>query len=178
MTRTAPGVHAVESAAVSCPLPEDEALSYASASPSELAELCRRAARVRDRIWGRCLTYSPKVFLPVTNLCRNRCEYCAFRRSASEPGAWTMTPHEIEGSLERAERIGCVEALFCLGDTPESAFPSYRATLSELGQESTVAYLEWAGQRALALGLSQRSEERRVGKECCALCRSRWSPYH
>jgi FO synthase len=135
------------------PLTDDEALWYANASAAEVRDLCRRAAEVRDAAWGKRLTYSPKVFLPVTNLCRNRCEYCAFRRSPNEPGAWTMTPGQIEESLQRARRQACVEALFCLGDTPETAFPTYRDALAELGHESTVAYLEWAGRRALDIGL-------------------------
>lgn len=137
----------------SASLAPDEALWYANATAAEVRELCWRAAAVRDAAWGRRLTYSPKVFVPVTNLCRNRCDYCAFRRSPSEPGAWTMTPGQIEESLRRAQSQACVEALLCLGDTPETAFPTYRDTLAELGYGSTVAYLEWAGRRALELDL-------------------------
>lgn len=134
-------------------LTNDDALSLADASPSEIVELARRAARVRDEAWGLRLTYSPKVFLPVTNLCRNHCDYCAFRRSPGDAGEWTMSPEDIERTLGAASGQGCIEALLCLGDTPETAFPSYRATLSSLGHESTVAYLDWASRRALALGL-------------------------
>jgi FO synthase len=111
------------------------------------------AAQRRDAAWGRVATFSPKVFLPLTNLCRNACDYCSFRRSPGQPGAWTMRPDEIESWLGRAHALGCVEALFCLGDTPESVFPSYRATLSGWGHDSTVDYLVWAGARALDLDL-------------------------
>lgn len=116
-------------------------------------ELCEAARERRDRTWGRTLTYSPKVFLPVTNLCRNRCDYCSFRRSPGDPDEWTMSPDEIREWLERAHAQGCVEALFCLGDTPETGFREYRALLRSWGHESTVDYLRWAAEEALAIGL-------------------------
>jgi len=56
--------------------------------------LCEAARARRDRAWGEILTFSPKVFLPITNLCRNRCDYCSFRRSPGDPGEWTMSPSE------------------------------------------------------------------------------------
>jgi FO synthase len=99
------------------------------------------------------VTYSPKVFLPLTNLCRNRCDYCSFRRSPGDEGEWTMTPDEIEGAIARARELGCAEALFCLGDKPEKAFGAYRRTLASLGHDSTVSYLHAAGRVALAHGL-------------------------
>lgn len=107
----------------------------------------------RDRVWGRVLSYCPKVFLPVTNLCRNRCDYCSFRRSPGDPGEWTMSPDEIEAWLHRARAHGCVEALFCLGDTPETGFREYRELLRSWGHERTVYYLRWAAERALSVGL-------------------------
>jgi FO synthase len=93
------------------------------------------------------------VFLPLTNLCRNRCDYCSFRRSPGEAGEWTMTHAEVEQQLARARALGCGEALFCLGDTPEKAFSAYRRTLSTIGHGTTVEYLHWAGSAALAQGL-------------------------
>jgi FO synthase len=108
---------------------------------------------VRDAAFGRVVTYSPKVFLPLTNLCRNRCDYCSFRRSPGDAGEWTMSPAEVEGELDRAAAAGCSEALFCLGDKPEKAFSAYRRTLASFGQESTVEYLRWAGRAALDRGL-------------------------
>jgi len=112
------------------------------------------AARLRrDRAWGRTLTFSPKVFLPITNLCRNRCDYCSFRRSPGDPGEWTMSPDEVRAWLRRAREQGCVEALFCLGDTPETGFREYRALLRSWGHERTVDYLRWAAEEALAAGL-------------------------
>lgn len=101
----------------------------------------------------RTITYSPKAFLPVTNLCRNVCDYCTFRRAPRDPGAWTMTPDEIRHTLDQAAEAGCVEALFCLGDTPETGFPGYRSLLAGWGFDGTVDYLVWAGERALERGL-------------------------
>lgn len=116
-------------------------------------ELCEAARARRDRAWGTALTFSPKVFLPITNLCRNRCDYCSFRRSPGDPGEWTMSPEEIRSWLHRAREQGCIEALFCLGDTPETGFGEYRALLRSWGHERTVDYLRWAAQEALAAGL-------------------------
>lgn len=115
--------------------------------------LCAAARKRRDARWGRTITYSPKVFLPLTNLCRNVCDYCAFRRSPKDDGAHTMSPDEVERALAAAAAVGCTEALFCLGDRPESVFPSYREQLVAWGHASTVDYLVWACRAALAAGL-------------------------
>ncbi len=123
-------------------------------APSPLIHrLMQAAAQRRDRHWGFTLTFSPKVFLPLTNLCRNFCDYCAFRRSPNQAGAWTMTPAEVIAWLDRAQEQGCVEALFCLGDTPETTFRSYGEQLAQWGHASTVDYLVWASEEALARGL-------------------------
>jgi FO synthase len=143
----------VSDSAVFGPLPDALALELADSGPEVLPEILRAARRIRDRHFGRCITFSPKVFLPVTNLCRNRCEYCSFRRSAGDPGEWTMTPREIEDVLSQGRSVGCGEALLCLGDKPETAFRSYVGTLESFGHSTTVDYLEWTAQRALAAGL-------------------------
>lgn len=117
------------------------------------AALVAAAAVCRDARWGRRVTYSPKVFLPLTNLCRDVCDYCAFRRSPKDPGAHTMTPDEVTAALGRARALGCTEALLCLGDRPEAVFPSYRAQLAGWGFASTVDYLVWACRAALDAGL-------------------------
>ncbi len=133
--------------------PPGDADALALCATADRAAL-RAAARARRlRSFGRTVTYSPKVFLPITNLCRDRCSYCTFRRSPGDPGEHTMPPPEIEGVLARGRALGCTEALLCLGDRPESAFPTYRDTLATLGQASTVDYLVWASEAALAAGL-------------------------
>jgi FO synthase len=93
------------------------------------------------------------VFLPLTNLCPDRCDYCSFRRSPGDEGAWTMTPAEVIAWLDRARAQGCTEALFCLGDKPERAWRSYRETLASFGHGSTVDYLVWSCKEALARDL-------------------------
>jgi FO synthase len=135
------------------PLTDDEALALADVAADELPALLDAASSVRDAAWGREVTYSPKVFLPVTNLCRNRCDYCSFRRSPGDAGVWTMTPDEIGEWLSRGREQGCAEALLCLGDKPEAAFGAYRRELATWGHESTASYLAWASRQALAHGL-------------------------
>ena len=72
--------------AAGAPPDDGEALQLASLGPHERPALLAAASARRERRWGRTVTYSPKVFLPITNLCRNHCSYCAFRRS---PGVST-----------------------------------------------------------------------------------------
>ncbi|MBK8259083.1 MAG: 7,8-didemethyl-8-hydroxy-5-deazariboflavin synthase CofG [Polyangiaceae bacterium] len=135
------------------PLSAHDAFALADLPAEELSPLLKAAAAVRDRAFGRTLTFSPKVFLPLTNLCRNRCDYCSFRKSPGQEGEWTMTPEEVAETVTRARHAGCIEALFCLGDKPEGAFSAYRQTLAAFGHNSTVDYLYRAGCDALNLGL-------------------------
>jgi FO synthase len=137
------------------PISDAEALALAEIDldgPLLPALLAAATAR-RDRAWGKTITFSPKVFLPLTNLCRNICDYCSFRRSPRDPGAHTMSPDELRAWLDRARAQGCIEALFCLGDRPESGFPDYRRQLRDWGFTTTVEYLRWAGELALECGL-------------------------
>jgi len=80
----------------------------------ELDSVFHAAGTLRDRLKGRTVTYSRKVFLPITNLCRDRCAYCTFRKDPTDGGAWTMLPAEIHQALGRAAEHGCKEALMCL----------------------------------------------------------------
>lgn len=115
--------------------------------------LFEAAGALRDRRKGRTVTYSRKVFLPVTNLCRDRCSYCTFRKSPTDPGAWTMSPDEIREWCRRGVATGCHEALMCLGDRPEAVYPAYRKTLQGLGVRTTAEYVELACDLALEEGL-------------------------
>ena len=111
--------------------------------PAELLPDLLRAARAeRARHKPAVITYSRKVFLPLTNLCADYCGYCAFRRDPREEGAHTMTPDEILALVAQAERLGCTEALFSLGDKPEARFPEMKDILRRLGYKSTLHYLE------------------------------------
>ncbi len=143
---------ALERGRIGAELTHAEATALLESVPTTDALLVAAADR-RDRAWGRTVTYSPKVFLPVTNLCRDRCTYCTFRKDPDDPDAWTMRPEEIRAWSERGRRLGCVEALMCLGDKPEIAFRGYRDLLRELGHATTAAYVERACEIALDCNL-------------------------
>ena len=117
-----------------------------------LEPLLAAAAALRDRGKGKIVTYSRKVFLPLTNLCRDRCGYCTFRRDPGDPDGWVMRPEQVLAVVEEGGRLGCTEALFSLGDAPEAVFPEARAILQELGYRRTLEYLRAAC--ALVLGRS------------------------
>src|SRR5438034_5944541 len=119
----------------------------------ELESLLEAAAGLRDQFKGRTVTYSRKIFLPITNLCRDRCSYCTFRKDPADPDAWTMSPAEIDDVLVRGSAQGCKEALMCLGDKPEAAFPQYRETLAQFGHRTTAEYVTRACEMAIAHGL-------------------------
>jgi len=123
------------------------------ATPDASSDLLAAASDLRDRVWGRQLTFSPKVFLPVTNLCRDRCTYCTFRKDPGDPDAWTMSPDDVRAWSARGRALGCIEALMCLGDKPELAFPAYRDTLAAFGHRTTAEYLGRACEIALDCGL-------------------------
>ncbi len=111
------------------------------AEGEELDELLAAAGALRDRRTGRAVTYSRKVFIPLTNLCRDTCGYCTFVRRPGDPRAHTMTPEEVLAVAEAGRRAGCKEALFSLGDKPEARYPAHRQWLAERGYPSTIAYL-------------------------------------
>jgi 7,8-didemethyl-8-hydroxy-5-deazariboflavin synthase CofG subunit len=108
----------------------------------ELPELLAAAHAAKERFKPGIVTYSRKVFIPLTNLCRDYCGYCIFRRDPGQPGARTMTPEEVLAVARAGEALGCTEALFSLGDKPELLFPEMRDTLAGLGYKSTLHYLE------------------------------------
>jgi 7,8-didemethyl-8-hydroxy-5-deazariboflavin synthase CofG subunit len=111
-------------------------------SDKELPALLSAARAAKERFRPGIITYSKKVFLPLTNLCRDYCGYCIFRRDPGQPGAHTMTPEEVLNVAKEGEKLGCTEALFSLGDKPELIFPEMRETLKHLGYNSTLHYLE------------------------------------
>src|SRR5436853_704895 len=130
-----------------------EAYRLIHTSDRDLDPLLEAAGSLRDRFKGRTVTYSRKIFLPGTNLCRDRCGYCTFRKDPADPDAWTMSPPEIDEVLIRGSEQGCKEALMCLGDKPEAAFPQYRQTLAGFGHRTTVDYVAQACEMAIARGL-------------------------
>lgn len=106
-----------------------------------LQPLLEAAAAVRDRCKGRSVTYSRKVFIPLTHLCRDYCGYCTFRADP-QPGVRPyMTPDEVLAVAEEGRRAGCKEALFSLGDQPERVFREAKEFLKTLGFERTLEYV-------------------------------------
>ena len=124
------------------PISRAAALELIRCNDELLPELLAAARAAKERFKPGVITYSRKVFLPLTNLCRDYCGYCTFRRDPSDPGAHTMTPDEVLAVAQAGEKLGCTEALFSLGDKPELLFPAMRETLRHLGYKSTLHYLE------------------------------------
>jgi FO synthase len=119
----------------------DEATALLGTPESRLPALLAAAGRLRDRGHGRRLTFSAKVFVPLTTLCRDYCGYCTFRKDPGEPGALTMTPEQVLALARAGERLGAKEALFSLGDKPEAVFAEHRAFLRRRGHRTTLGYL-------------------------------------
>ena len=134
-----------------------EAAVLMAARGEQLAELTAIAGRVRDaglEAAGRprTITYSRKVFIPLTRLCRDRCHYCTFVTVPHRLPAAYLEIDEVVDIAARGAALGCKEALFTLGDRPEDRWPQARTWLEERGYESTVAYL-----RAAAIAVLERT---------------------
>src|SRR5580693_1960422 len=153
--RTAVSVHGLSCATQpadiqpGAPVSRDLALRLIRCGNDDLPALLAAARAARDHFKPGVITYSRKVFIPLTNLCRDYCGYCVFRRDPGEPGAHTMTPDQVLEVAQAGEKMGCTEALFSLGDKPELVFPEMRATLRYLGYKSTLHYLEAMCERVL-----------------------------
>ena len=106
-----------------------------------LADVLREAAAVRNRISGGRITYSPKVFIPLTRLCRDRCGYCTFATAPARLPSPYLSPEEVLDIASAGAAAGCHEALFTLGEAPEDRYPAARAWLDANGYASTVDYL-------------------------------------
>src|SRR6266700_6776588 len=99
------------------------------------------ASSLRDRLKGRIVSYSKKVFIPLTHLCRDYCGYCTFRADPENGVKPYMTPDEVVVVAEAGRLARCKEALFSLGDQPERVFPEARDFLKGLGFGRTLEYL-------------------------------------
>jgi len=126
-----------------------EATALLDTPVPRLPVLLDAAAAMRDRGHGRRITFSAKVFIPLTTLCRDYCGYCTFRKDPGEPGAFTMTPEQVLALASAGARLGAKEALFSLGDKPEALFPEHRAFLRRMGHRTTLAYLREISQQVL-----------------------------
>jgi FO synthase len=131
----------LEQAREGTPLSAQEAYAFEHTTSSELLALLQVADELRARHHGDTITYSRKVFLPLTNLCRDYCGYCTFRKDPGDPEAKTMTPDDVLEVATAGARLGCKEALFSLGDKPEALFPDMRQELQRYGHRRTLEYL-------------------------------------
>ncbi len=130
-------------------LGQDEAYLLAGHSPGELSSLCRAASILRDRGKGRDISFSPKVFIPLTRLCRDFCGYCTFRQSPAEADRIYMDPDEVLNVAREGEALGCTEALFTLGERPEQRYPEAKDWLTQRGFKTTLDYLGEASRLVL-----------------------------
>ena len=119
-------------------------LSDADLLQMPLVELMALARSVRDEAHGRRVTYSPKVFIPLTMLCRDRCGYCTFAKAPARLTSPYLTPDEVRAIARAGREAGCHEALFTLGERPELRYPLARTWLDDNGFASTVDYLAHA----------------------------------
>jgi FO synthase len=108
---------------------------------ASLPDLLAEAAAVRDRAHGNRITYSPKVFIPLTRLCRDRCGYCTFATAPARLPSPYLSPEEVLAIARAGAGAGCHEALFTLGEAPEDRYPAAQDWLDANGYASTVDYL-------------------------------------
>src|SRR5205809_5141460 len=106
-----------------------------------VAELVTEAGRLRDQGHGNRVTFSPKVFIPLTMLCRDKCGYCTFAKAPARVDKPYLTPDDVLAIASAGARAGCHEALFTLGERPELRYPVAQQWLTDNGYESTVDYL-------------------------------------
>src|SRR5579884_117898 len=106
-----------------------------------LDELMAEARAVRESARGRLVTYSPKVFIPLTKLCRDVCHYCTFAERPRAGHAAYLSAEEVLSIARAGQKAGCTEALFTLGDKPELRYSAAREALDALGHKTTISYL-------------------------------------
>ena len=129
------------------PLSDPRALELARAGVDDPAPLFQAAAALRDAGHGDRMTYSRKVFIPLTRLCRNVCHYCAFAEPPRKGQPAFMTPDQVLAVARAGRAAGCKEALFTLGDKPERRYATTRNELREVGHRTTIEYLARMAER-------------------------------
>ncbi len=108
---------------------------------TDLADMMAQASGLRDQHFGRTITYSRKVFIPLTKLCRDVCHYCTFAQPPRNLEEAFLSPEQVLAIAREGSAAGCKEALFTLGDKPELRYQAARDALAELGHETTISYL-------------------------------------
>jgi FO synthase len=122
---------------------------YALDGGSDLDQLMQAAAARRDLAHGQLVSFSKKVFIPLTQLCRDVCHYCTFAHPPRQGERAYLSPDEVLAIAEAGAALGCKEALFTLGDKPELRYAQARRELAALGHETTISYLAEAAEAVL-----------------------------
>jgi FO synthase len=122
-------------------LSDQDALQLVGIGDEGMDELCGVAAELRDRGRGKVITFSPKVFIPLTRLCRDFCGYCTFRQSPDDTEELFLPAEAVLSVAKAGERLGCTEALFTLGERPEQRYAEAGEWLNARGYRTTLAYL-------------------------------------
>lgn len=120
--------------------------SRALALVEDMPALASIAATLRDRVHGNLISYSKKVFIPLTRLCRDVCHYCTYAKVPKQAGKPYMTVEEVLDVARKGAELGCREALLTLGDKPELRYRVAREALAELGFETTLEYVAHVAQ--------------------------------
>ena len=150
----------------------EEATAWMEASGDALAELMDAALWLRISGKGKVVTYSRKVFAPLTTYCRDDCGYCTFKRDPGQPGAGYLDEAQVLKLARDGAALGCKEVLFSLGDKPELRFPEAAQALRDFGQESTIGYLKTMCARVLeSTGLLPHPNPGTMGKREVAALR-------
>ncbi|MEP6870339.1 MAG: 7,8-didemethyl-8-hydroxy-5-deazariboflavin synthase CofG, partial [Anaerolineaceae bacterium] len=128
-------------AALNRSIPPRDVAALALAEETDLGLLLAAAAELRDRGHRNVISYSRKVFIPLTQLCRDVCHYCTFAHPPRPGQRAYLTPEEVLEIARAGAAAGCKEALFTLGDKPELRYKLAKQELAELGHETTISYL-------------------------------------
>src|SRR5258705_2482873 len=115
----------------------------------ELSGLMADAGQLRDRGHGRLISYSKKVFIPLTHLCRDVCHYCTFAQTPKRIDAAYLPLDKVIDIARQGANLGCKEALFTLGEKPELRYKAAREALAAMGHSTTIDYLHAAAKAVL-----------------------------
>lgn len=118
-----------------------QASQLGDVSGEALDALRQSACAVRDQHWGHTMTYSRKVFVPLTNMCRDECQYCTFVQRPGSGNAQLMTPQQVLDVVRQGEKMGCKEVLLSLGEKPELRYREARQALAAQGFTTMMDYV-------------------------------------
>ena len=151
-------------------LPAEKALCLADCA--DLGELMRQAAFIRDEGFGNAVTYSRKIFIPLTQLCRDVCHYCTFAQAPRRVAQPFMALDDAVDLARRGQRLGCKEALFTLGERPELRYSAARDALHDMGYATTLGYLRDVADAVFAeTGLLPHMNPGTMSPDECAMLR-------